>query len=80
MSECVNIAIRRFLHNHGNIATEGNPKPGLCLFRMTSGVLYIAQYHRQHCTLRTFEKFRALYMHSDDDNYRGTIGLHLVKR
>ena len=24
------IALRRFLHNHGNIATEGSPKPGLC--------------------------------------------------
>ena len=26
----MNIAFRRFLHNHGNIATEGSPKPGLC--------------------------------------------------
>ena len=26
----VNIALRRFLHNHGNIATEVSPKPGLC--------------------------------------------------
>ena len=26
----VNIALRCFLHNHGNIATEGSPKPGLC--------------------------------------------------
>ena len=25
-----NIALRRFLHNHGNIATVENPKPGLC--------------------------------------------------
>ena len=24
------IALRRFLHNHSNIATEGSPKPGLC--------------------------------------------------
>ena len=28
--ELVDIALRRFLHNHGNIATEGSPKPGLC--------------------------------------------------
>ena len=27
---CVFIALRRFLHNHGNIVTEGIPKPGLC--------------------------------------------------
>ena len=26
----MNNALRRFLHNHGNIATEGSPKPGLC--------------------------------------------------
>ena len=26
----VNIASRRFLHTHGNIATEGSPKPGPC--------------------------------------------------
>ena len=25
----MNIVLRRFLHNHGNIATEGSPKPGL---------------------------------------------------
>ena len=25
----MNIALRRFLHNHGNIATEGSPSPGL---------------------------------------------------
>ena len=24
------IALRRFLNNHGNIAKEGSPKPGLC--------------------------------------------------
>ena len=26
----MNIALRRFLHNQDNIATEGSPKPGLC--------------------------------------------------
>ena len=30
IKENMNIASRRFLHNHGNIATEGSPKPGLC--------------------------------------------------
>ena len=25
-----NIALRRFLHNQGNIASEGSAKPGLC--------------------------------------------------
>ena len=28
--ENMNIALRRFLHYLGNIATEGSPKPGLC--------------------------------------------------
>ena len=26
----INIVLRRFLHNHGNIGTEGSPKLGLC--------------------------------------------------
>ena len=41
----------------------------LLLFRMTSRVLYSAQYHRQHCTLHAFEQFGALYMHNHDDKY-----------
>ena len=63
----MNIALRRFLHNHGNMATEGSLKPGL--FRVTSRVLYSAQYHRQRCTLHTFEQFGTLYMHNHDDKY-----------
>ena len=70
---CMHIALRRFLHNHGNIATEESPKPGLSLllFRMTTRVLHSVQYHRQHCTLHAFEQFGALYMHSHDDKYPG---------
>ena len=34
----------------------------LLLFRMTSRVLYSAQYHRHHCTLQAFEQFGALYI------------------
>ena len=30
-------------------------------YRMTSRVLYSAQYYRQHCTLQAFEQFGALY-------------------
>ena len=26
----MNIALRRLLHNHGKLATDGSPKPGLC--------------------------------------------------
>ena len=37
------------------------------LFRMTSRVLYRAQYHRQHCTLQAFEQIGVIYMHSHDD-------------
>ena len=41
----------------------------LLLFRMTSRVLYSAQYHRQHYTLQAFEQFGALFMHNHDDKY-----------
>ena len=46
----------------------------LLLFRMTSRVLYSAQYHRQHCTLHAFEQFGALYMHNHDDKYPSRPG------
>ena len=66
----MNIALRSFLHNHGNIATEGSPKPELCptLIWMISRVLYSAQYHRQHCKVHAFEQFGALYMYNHDNN------------
>ena len=35
----MNIALRRFLNNHGNIATEGSRDHALLLLRMTSRVL-----------------------------------------
>ena len=46
----------------------------LLLFRMTSRVLYSAQYHRQHCTLHAFEQYGALYMHNHDDKYPSRPG------
>ena len=46
----------------------------LHLFRMTSMVLYSAQYHRQHCKLHAFEQFGALYMHNHDDKYPSRPG------
>ena len=47
----------------------------LLLFRMTSRVLYSAQYHRQHCTLHAFKQFGALYMHNHADKYPSRLGL-----
>ena len=41
----------------------------LLLLRMTSRVLYSAQYRRQHRTLHAFEQFEALYIHNHDDKY-----------
>ena len=72
----MNIASRRFLHNHGNIVTEGCPKPVLCptLILNDLGVIYSAQYHRQHCTLQAFEQFGAKYMHNHDDKYPAREG------
>ena len=72
----MNNALRRFLHNHGNITTEGSPKPGLCptlIWNDFKG-LYSVQYHRQHCTLHAFEQFGALYMHNHDDKYPSRSG------
>ena len=46
----------------------------LLFFRMTSKVLYNAQYHGQHCTLHAFEQFGALYMHNQDDKYPSRPG------
>ena len=46
----------------------------LLLFRMTSRVIYSAQYYRQHCTLYAFEQFEALYMHNHDDKYPSRPG------
>ena len=43
-------------------------------FRMTSRVLYSAQYHRQHCTLHACEQFGSLYMHNQDDKYPSRPG------
>ena len=40
----MNIALRRFLHNHGNIATERSRDYALLLFRMTSRAFSSAQY------------------------------------
>ena len=50
---------------------------GLYSYRMTSRVLYGAQYHRQHCALEAFEQFRELYMHNLDDTH---IKLLIEKR
>ena len=50
---------------------EAQSQPILYSYRITSRVLYSAQYHRQHCTLQAFEQFGAqtymLIMHNLDD-------------
>ena len=50
----------------------------LLLFRMTSRVLYSAQYHRLHYTLQAFEHFGTLYMHNHDDRYPPARDSNLV--
>ena len=40
----MNIALRRFLHTHGNIATEGSPKPGLCHILISNDLKGSLQY------------------------------------
>ena len=63
----MNTPLHCFLHNHGNIATEGSPKSEL--LANDAKDLYIAHYHRQHCTLQAFEQFGALYMYNLDDKH-----------
>ena len=66
----MNNALRLFLYSHGNIATEGSSKPGLCpTFTSNDFILYSAQYHWQHCTLQAFELCGTLYVHNHDDKY-----------
>ena len=55
-----------FLHKHGNIATERNPKSGLC------PTLYSAQCHRQHYTIQAYEQFETLDMYNLDDKQSTT--------
>ena len=50
----MNIVLRRFLHNHGNIATEGSPKPGFQGFYIvynTIGITvhYVPLNSLEHC-------------------------------
>ena len=55
----VNIALRRFLHIQ-EISRQREARGrdyALLSYRMTSRVLYSAQYHRQHCALQAFEQF-----------------------
>ena len=64
MSECVGEWIL-FSVPFCTLAAEGGPKSGICPTLLNDfKVLYSVQYHRQHCTLQTFEQFGALYMHN----------------
>ena len=76
-SVIVTIALRRSLHNHGNIATEGSPKPGLRPTHISNDFkrsFYCTVYHRQHGKLQDSEELGALYMHNHDDKYSARPG------
>ena len=57
----VNIALRRFLHNHGKIATEGSPKSRLwpTIFELIQGFFIVQSTVRHYCTLHAFDQFVA---------------------
>ena len=64
----VNIVLRRFLHNHGNIATEGSPKSGLYL----TLIEWCQGFFIVHSTIDNTVHSRPLnslehYMHNLDD-------------
>ena len=68
----VNIALRGVLQDHGNIATEGSPKPGLyapLLFRLTSRFIVSS-------TIGITAQSRSLQNH--DDNIRPDRDLNQV--
>ena len=69
----MNIALRRFLHNHGNIATEESPKP-YSYFEWLQGLFIVHSTIRQHCTLHAFEQFGTLYMHNHKNKYPSRPG------
>ena len=58
----VNIALRR---------DRRKPDVGTIFYsyRMTSRVIYSAQYHRQHSALQAFKQFGALYRNNLDDTH-----------
>ena len=70
----VNIALRRFLHYHGNIATEGSPKPGLCPTLISNDFKGSLECTVQHCTLHALEQFGSLYIHTHDEKYPARPG------
>ena len=70
-SEYVNTALRSFMHIEpiSRQKEDRSRAYALLLFRMTSRVHYIAQYHWQYYTLHALKQFGALYMHNHDDKY-----------
>ena len=68
-SEWLNIAlhVRRFLHNQGEIGTEGIMPYSLS--NELKWVFFNAEYGRQHCTLQAFEQFGTVHMHNLDDKH-----------
>ena len=38
-------------------------------YQITLRVIYSAQYHEQHCTLKSFKQFEAMYMNKHNDKH-----------
>ena len=68
------IALLRFLHNRGNIATEGSPKSRLCRTIIEWQGLFVV-HSTINSTLQAFAQFRALYMSSLDDKHSNAVPL-----
>ena len=67
----MNIALLSLLHNHRQYRArrKHEVKTMTYSYRITPKVIYSAQYHRHHYTLRDFEQFGTLYMHNLDDKH-----------
>ena len=48
-------------------------------YQMASWFLYSAPYHRQYCTLHSFEQFGALYMRNLDDKHLMRPGFNTIE-
>ena len=59
----MNIFLRRFLHNHGNIATEGSRRRGYALLLSNDKVHSIID-STSHSRPINFEQFGALYIYA----------------
>ena len=68
-SELVNTVLRRYQHNHGNIATGGSPKSGLCttLIEISQGFIIVHSTIDSTAHSRPLNSLEHCYAQPDDN-------------